>query len=390
MDILPPKRKPTPVVTQQPVSPPVETPVNTPTPPPAKAPMPLPKRRLAFLRRKLFWVLTVVVILVLAAVSSLLWYNWALQPVNGADDKGVRLIVTPGETSREITDNLGKAGLVRSSLAARIYIELSGQKHKLQAGGYILSRNMNVSDIVEHIVSGKTDELNVTIIPGLTLKELADPEVKGSLAQQGFSSQEIEAAFSATYDSPLLADKPAGQTLEGYIYPETYRMAAGDKLSTVIQRSFDELYQRLQDGGLLEKFKARKLNLHQALTLASIVGREVANPAEQKQVAQVFYLRLSQNMVLGSDVTFEYAAEQLGVTPAVDIDSPYNTRINPGLPPGPIATMNLSALEAVANPAKGNYLYFVSGDNGKTYFARTFEEHEANIAAHCHDLCNLY
>lgn len=334
--------------------------------------------------------ISLLTLFVVSASSLIAWYQWALQPVNTTDTSPVRIIVASGESSSEIIDTLSAAGLIRSKLATRLYINLSSQKLQLQAGGYILSKNLSVENIVKHIADGKADELNVTILPGLTLKQLADPEVNGSLADQGFTAGEIQAAFKAVYDSPLLVDRPQGQTLEGYIFPETYRMNAGDKLDSLIERSFDELYQRLQKDGLIEKFRSRGFNLHQAITLASIVQKEVGDSDTQKQVAQVFSTRLARGMVLGSDVTFEYAAAQLGVTPAVDIASPYNTRRVTGLPPGPIANMNYSALLAVADPAPGDYLYFVAGDRedqGKTFFAHTFEEHEANIAAHCHELC---
>lgn len=344
-----------------------------------------------FYQRWEFWVIAILTLFVVSAISMFTWYQWALQPVNAEDTSPVRIVIASGESSSEIIETLSREGLIRSKLATRFYLDSTSQKNNLQAGGYILSKSLSVENIVKHIADGKTDELNVTILPGLTLKELADPEVKGSLADQGFSSEEIQNAFKAIYDSPLLADRPGGQSLEGYIFPETYRMNAGDKLNSVIERSFDELYQRLQKDGLIEKFKARGLNLHQAITLASIVQKEVGDSETQKQVAQVFYTRLARSMVLGSDVTFEYAAAQLGVTPAVDIASPYNTRQVSGLPPGPIANMNYTALLAVADPAPGDYLYFVAGDRGdqgKTFFAHTFEQHEANIAAHCHDLCN--
>jgi UPF0755 protein len=91
--------------------------------------------------------------------------------------------------------------------------------------------------------------------------------------------------------------------------------------------------------------------------------------------------------VLGSDVTFIYAAKKLGVEATPTLESPYNTRIHPGLPPGPISSPGLSALQAVANPAAGDYTYFLAGDDGKTYFAHTFEEHEANIVNHCQKNC---
>ena len=392
MDILPPSRKSRPTPSTTPVSPPVTQPQVTNALPQveSKYKEPLVLKR-PFYRKWPSWVIAVLAFFVLTATSLIVWYNWALQPVDAKDTAPVRIIVTSGESSSEILDTLAREGLIRSKLAARFYVDTAGLKHQLQAGGYILSKNLNVQDIMKHIADGKTDELNVTILPGLTLKELADPEVKGSLADQGFTADEIKEAFTATYNSPLLVDRPQGQDLEGYVFPETYRMNAGDKLNSVIGRSFDELYQRLQKDGLIEKFKARGFNLHQAITLASIVQKEVGDSETQKQVAQVFYTRLATSMVLGSDVTFEYAASKLGVTPAVDIDSPYNTRKVAGLPPGPIANMNYSALLAVADPASGDYVYFVAGDGndqGKTFFAHTFEQHEANIAAHCHDLCN--
>jgi UPF0755 protein len=129
--------------------------------------------------------------------------------------------------------------------------------------------------------------------------------------------------------------------------------------------------------------------LYQAITLASIVQREEPDATSQKQVAQVFYLRLAKDMPLGSDVTAYYGADQIGAERAVTVDTPYNTRIHTGLPPGPIATPGLTALQAVAAPASGDYLYFLSGDDDVTYFAHTDEEHEANIKAHCQIKCAI-
>lgn len=336
------------------------------------------------------WIFIALGLFVVWAIAAVSWYFASLRPVDPSDSSQVRVVIESGDGSAAILSKLKEKNLIHSELAARIYVDLSGAKSKLQAGGYVLTRQQDVREIIEHISTGKTDEINVTILPGLTLQELADPEVKGSLAQQGFSVDEIKTAFAKNYTSPLLADKPADQSLEGYIFPETYRMNAGDSLEAVMERSFDELYGQLQKEGLLDAFKARGMTLHQAVTLASIVQREVPDPADQRQVAQVFYKRLGIGMPLGADATFEYAASQLGVTPAVDIDSPYNTRRYAGYPPGPIANMKIEALRAVANPAPGEYVYFVSGDDGKTYFARTVEEHEANAATHCKKLCSLY
>lgn len=388
MDILPPPKRP--VQTDR--APQIQAPApiepasqpTAPKPAPAKRPPQPTFLKRPWYRKWQIWALVILGAFLLCAGSAITWYALALQPKSKTEQK-IQLVVSEGEASSSIINKMAESGLVRSKFATRLYVELSGNKSKMQAGGYILSPNQSVSEIVSHIVAGKTDEQLVTIPPGRTLKELRE-----DLKKFGYSDSDIDAAYAAKYNSPLLADKPADASLEGYIYPESFQLVAGQPLSALFEKSFDELYSKLQADGMIEKFKSHGLNLHQAMTLASIVQKEVSDPATQKQVAQVFYKRLADGMVLGSDVTFEYAAAQLGVTPAVDIDSPYNTRRNPGLPPGPIANMNYTALQAVADPAAGDYVYFVAGDDGVTYFSRTVEEHEANVAAHCHKLCSLY
>lgn len=339
---------------------------------------------------KVIVVVISIVVVLLATVSAITgWYFYSLQP-RDASASLQTVTIEQGMTPRAIAQLLDNKDIIRHWLAFELYTKLNGHADTLQAGNYKLGAQQSVEEIVDHLRKGVNDVYNVMIPPGLTLKQLADPTVKNSLAAQGFSSEEIVAAFAADYVSPLLSDRPEGASLEGYIFPETYQLRVGDSLESLIQRSFDELYSRLQTGNLLTKFTERGVTLHQAITLASIVQKEVSDPADQPQVAQVFLKRLGQGMMLGSDVTFIYAANQAGVTPTIDIDSPYNTRRYTGLPPGPIATMNFSALEAVAQPASGEYLYFVAGDDGVTYFSNTYEEHEAAVAAHCHVLCSQY
>lgn len=123
--------------------------------------------------------------------------------------------------------------------------------------------------------------------------------------------------------------------------------------------------------------------------MASIIQREVATAEDAAQVAQVFKLRYDQGMQLGSDVTYQYIADKTGQPRSVDFDSPYNTRRYVGLPPGPISSPGLASLKAVGNPAPGDFVYFLSGDDDKTYFARTNEEHERNIRDHCQKKCQI-
>lgn len=378
MDIIPPRKKP--------VSPPVKPPRAEQPQEPAKE-LKAPKTHVFALKRRYSWrwwlAAGLAALAILLIIAANVWYFASLQPVKPGSDEQIRIKVTAGETVSEIANNLKNAGAVRSSVAFRIYAELNGTKSKLKAGGYTVSPGQSIPDIINHLVDGNGNELTITIPPGVSTLGIRE-----ELKKHGYSDAEITRALNATYDSPLLADKPDGVGLDGYIFPETFKVDPNDTLETLFERSFDELYARLQQDGMIKKLKARKLNIHQGLTLASIIQKEESDPADQRKVSQVFHLRLEQGMALESDPTFIYAANQLGIEPSITIDSPYNTRKYPGLPPGPIANMNYSAIQAVADPAAGDYLYFVAGDDGKTYFSHTLEQHLENVKNHCHDLCN--
>lgn len=323
-----------------------------------------------------------ITLLITIIVGAITWYTVSLQPVNSSSKESIRFVVKKGEGNAQIAQNLEEAKIIRSSSAMVLYLKLARKPANLQTGTYVISPSYSVQKVVSYLENGNTDLFNVTISPGRTLDE-----IKKDLTKYGYSSQEVEAALKANYSSPLLADKPADADLEGYIFPETFEMDANGDLQSLFQRSIDTLYTRLQQDGMIEKFKARGLNIHQALTLGSIIQEEASDPNEQPQIAQVFYKRMQDGMKLESDVTFHYAAKKMGVAPRVDLQSPYNTRLVAGLPPTPISNMNYSALEAVANPAAGDYVYFIAGDNGKIYYAHTFEEHTENIKKHCVVLC---
>lgn len=337
-------------------------------------------------QKPLFWVITiaasVVAVIVAVVLITTIWYQQSLRPVDASSKQTIRFEIKKGEGNSQIAKNLEKANVIKSATAMVLYLKFAEKPASLQAGTYVISPSYSVQKIISHLETGKTDLYNITILPGRTLSE-----IKSDLQKHGYSADEVNEALEAKYDSPLLADKPANADLEGYIFPETFEMSASGNLKTLFQRSFDTLYARLQSDGLIDKFKARGLNIHQALTLASIIQKEASDPKDQPQIAQVFYTRINSGMKLESDVTFHYGAKKLGVAPRVDLKSPYNTRLVAGLTPTPISNMNYSALQAVADPAAGDYVYFIAGDNGKIYYGRTFDEHLANIKNHCQKLC---
>lgn len=391
-DILPPQGPPKrPLSLQNPSETPLQAPQQSSVPPiVSTAPQPLngdsglvkPKKSKMKL---ILWIISgFIALCVIAAAGSFLWYKTSLAPVNKDDKSHTRVEIAAGSSPADIAETLKVKNLIRSTFAFEIYTRLSGTRSALQAGTYSLSPSESTEDIVGHLAGGRTDELTLTFLPGATLAEN-----RQVLIDAGYSADAVDTAFSKTYSHPLFADKPASSDLEGYIYGETYKFSSSATVEDILNKTFDEYYDKIQENNLIEGFKAHGLTLYQGITLASIIQREVPTEKDQKQVAQVFYSRLDAGMALGSDVTYQYIAKKLGITPSPNIDSPYNTRKYPGLPPGPIATPGQSALEAVAHPADGDYLYFLSGDDDVTYFARTNDEHEANVRDHCKVKCQI-
>ncbi len=353
----------------------------------------VPKKR--FNTKVLFWVVGITLAIIIGLIVSLLvWYNVQLQPVGNDKTQLKAITIKSGSTSGQISQELQKQSIIRSAIAFDIYMRLSGKNNVLQAGTYRLSPSDSVQQIVGHFVKGSVDTFNITFYPGATLTDTITKsganklDVTTVLQKAGFSDSEIKSALAKTYDSPLFANKPAGTSLEGYVYGETYNFNIGATVEDILTRTFADFYKIVQQEKLIEGFASHNLNLYQGITMASIIQREASSAVDQKQVAQVFYSRLAADMTLGSDVTYQYIADKTGLERDPALDSPYNTRRYPGLPPGPISTPGLSALQAVAKPASGDYLYFLSGDDNVTYFARTNAEHEANIIDHCKIKCS--
>jgi len=405
-DILPPKRP-----TEQPVEEPVTPPdavqqqsIDTPTPsvdaasesPTATEPAVTPVAPTRTKRLK--WIAAgLLAIIILGCGALFAWYQLSLRPVQASSTDKVRVTIKPDSSAAQIGALLKEKNVIRDERAFALYTRISHTRSQLKAGTFTLSPAESTPKIVSHIMAGVNDQYTVTFYPGATLNiasTSADktPSHRQVLEKLGFSKEEIDAAFATDYsqDYPILfAGKPASADLEGYIYGETYQVAAGSSVRQILMRTFDEYQTKIEENKLVDLFKQHNLSLYQGITLASIIQREVPTKEDQKQVAQIFYTRLSKDMMLGSDVTYHYAADKLGVPRDHTLDSPYNTRIHTGLPPGPIASPGLSSLLAVANPAAGDYVYFLSGDDDKTYFARTNEEHEANIRDHCTVKCSL-
>ncbi len=327
-----------------------------------------------------------IVLFLLIAISAFLVrnvYSRALQPV-GNSTTTTLFTIRSGESSTAIADALKQAGLIRNSDVFEWYVSSKDVRSQLQAGTYALSSSMSVETIVTMFTSGKIAANLITIIPGQRIDQVRDDFIKA-----GYSPTDVDAALSpARYtSSPALVDNPNVSSLEGFLYPDSFQKNEDTNPQVIIQESLDEMAQHLTPS-IRASFANEGLTVYQGVTLASIVEQEVSKSSDRAQAAQVFLSRLHQNMPLGSDVTAFYGALIAGQKPSTTFDSPYNTLLHEGLPPGPISNVDDSALNAVAHPANTSWVYFVSGDNGNTYFSKTLDQQQAYTQQYCHKLCS--
>lgn len=348
-------------------------------------------------RKKWFLYIILVILLTALIVGGFIysWYQNGLQPVDASNKTTERIVVKAGMGPSAIATLLEEKKLIKDSNVFDWYVRFGKTQNALQAGTFSLSQSMSLPEIVGHLKSGKTDTMTITFYPGATLRDTTSTpdakktDVASMLRRAGYDEAEIAAAFSKQYSHPLLASKPLSADLEGYVYGETYEFSSSSTVEQILTRTFDEMYKVIKDNNLESAFEAQGLTLHKGIILASIIQREVPTASDQAAIARVFYNRINIGMNLGSDVTYQYIADKTGVQRDPGLQSPYNTRIHTGLTPGPIAAPGKSALLAVAYPATNDYLFFLSGDDDKTYFGTSQTEHEQNIVNHCQKKCQI-
>ncbi len=332
-------------------------------------------------------------ILVLVVVGSVFLirreYSRNLRPVS-ASQKNITFTVQKGASVQEVGKSLEESGLIRSSWAFEWYFRTNKLGDYLKAGTYTLRPNLAIPEIADVITQGRVATDLVTIIPGLRLDQIRSTLID----KYGYSAQAVDDALKPSHyvNHPALVDKPKGANLEGYLYPESFQKTADTTPQTIIRSSLDQM-QKYLTPDLRAGIVRQGLTVHQGVILASIIEQEVSDGSDKKTVAQVFLKRLKEGRELQSDATATYgavlsgAADELTRKQILTYESKYNTYLHKGLTPTPISNVSISSLEAVASPSKTSYLYFVSGDDGKTYFSRTLEDHEALTKRHCTLLC---
>lgn len=333
--------------------------------------------------------LPVVIGLIFAlSVGAILGFRY-LVSAPSSDSSPVSLSIAQGQSVSQIATTLEKEGLIRSALVYRIFVRLSGFESKLQAGTFKLTRDLPMKDLTYRLSRGTTDQ-TITTLEGWRLEEIAESlEKKQIITKDEFleaAAKNYSYDFLPNYSGSL--DHPY-RKLEGYLFPDTYQIAAQSSAETIINTMLKNFSVRVTAQMRSDAVK-NKLTLDETMRLASIVEREGAKDADRALVAGILIKRFqTPGWKIESDVTVQFALGYEAknktwwrkdiTSDDLNIDSAYNTRKNGGLPPTPIASPGLSSIKATLYPKASDYWFYVADSAGITHYARTIEEHTANI-----------
>jgi UPF0755 protein len=293
--------------------------------------------------------------------------------------EGERLLhVKPGTSASTILRQLADEGVIADARLARAYLVYYLDDPPLQAGEYRFDEALSTPQVLDLLLRGQVVTYPMTLIEGLTLDEAAT-----AIADAGFGDVEVLKREMGRGDLVFDID-PQAQDLEGYLYPDTYRFASGieeDEIVAALVRNFRQRFRR-QVEPFLGTYDG---TVRELVSLASIIEKEALLDDERPIISSVYNNRLRIGMALYADPTVIFAVKQQGTwdgnlrRPDLQLDSPYNTYVYPGLPPGPICSPGVASMVAAANPAETSFLYFVSRNDGSHVFAKTLSEHNQNV-----------
>ncbi len=317
----------------------------------------------------------ILTLLLAAVVAAAAWLAYGLLLPTGPKGQEKFVMLRPGSSARHIARELKNAGAIRSAHAFLVLHYWRGLP-TLKAGEYKFDHPAGAREVYSRIVAGDIYVHTVVIPEGYNIFDIAD-----AIQAAGLGSRDDFLAVARS-DVSLVSDLDAeAPSLEGYLFPDTYEFTRTQSLHDMAAGMVKRFRQESRQLGLSADF-------HRVVTMASIVEKETAVPAERPLVASVFYNRLRRNIILATDPSVIYAAllagRYNGVIHQSDLhfESAYNTYRHGGLPPSPICNPGRDALVAAMQPANSDFLYFVSDNNGHHRFARTMEEHSRNVAAY--------
>lgn len=318
-----------------------------------------------------------------------------LEIVAGENARPRPFVINPGEPARYIAARLAAENFVTDADLFNLYLRVNGLERRIEAGNFMLAETMTMPEIAESLQNALFEEVLVTIPEGFRAEEIAERlEENNVIEVERFLTAVRQPRSLAIFeDYDFLQDIPADASLEGFLFPDTYRFPVFASTTELVIGSFLKNFESKIDVDSLRRGNST-VRGQDALNLASIVEREAVQADERPLIASVYLNRLANacpdvgGTYLQADPTVQYARgtvdnwwwEPQSIEEYSSVQSPYNTYLNPGLPPNPIANPGVSAIEATLNPSSTSYCFFLgTGEDGRHVFARTLAEHEQNL-----------
>lgn len=324
------------------------------------------------------------VLIILAILfAGVYGFNSIYSPVDSSNTEKISFSIKKGENSKTIAAELKVKGLIKNELAFNLYAKFTSADKSIIAGRYDLNKGMNVPEILEQISKVGSSEATLTVQEGLTISQIDDKLVGLEVINDG----EFEDAVRRfdDYEDFWFLDKEV-QTkldlpLEGYLYPDTYFIDTvdfiADDMVQLMLSNFKNKFETVRND-----LNAQGRTVHDIITMASILQREVRTPKDFETVSGILWKRLDSNWHIGADATILYVTKKKTINAAdLELDSPYNTRLHVGMPPGPISNPDIEHIKAALNPKDSEYWYYLTTlDTGEVIYARDNDEQNVNKA----------
>lgn len=289
--------------------------------------------------------------------------------------------ITEGQGVGEIVDSLKEEGFLESALLFKVYVALKDVQSKFKPGEYALDTGMSIKELVTELTKDKPakKEVKVTFLEGWNMYQMADKVAElGLFSSADFLTEVTDNANN--YDYAFLSDKPRDASLEGYLYPDTYLLFTDATPADLVTKMLNNFDRKLQNE-VRRDITSQGRDIFEVLTMASIVEKEMFGYENRRIVADIFWSRIDVGMRLQSDATVNYFTKKGNTRPSLDeldIENPYNTYRNDGLPPGPIGNPSIESIKATTYPAETNYLFFLTTPENDIIYSRNLDEHIIN------------
>jgi UPF0755 protein len=337
--------------------------------------MKIPVRFPAITGFRRYWKRSVILVAVLAVLFAVGRFAYFLTTPTGAGGNVKLVDFSRGSSLRKLADELETGGVIGNSGLFVLYARLKGVAGKVQAGAYQFNDSMKPADILRMLVAGEVYEKRFAVPEGYSIYQLAE-----MLDERGIFRK--EAFLAECRNKTVLNDMGIrGKSVEGYLYPSTYNLVRIENPAALVKTMTGQ-FSKIYEERFASLEKGSGLTRHQIITLASMVEKEAVLPSEKPLIASVFHNRLKKGIPLQSDPTAVYGVRAFGGKVSktdVHRNSPYNTYIIRGLPPGPIGNPGSGAIEAVLKPAASGFYYFVARNDGSHQFSVTLDEHNRAV-----------